>query len=114
MTHKLNMVLKIATLGAATLLGANAAFAQDCMPKVSEGALISKGKLVMSTNPTLPPMQFVDSSGDLKGMRITLGKEIAKRLCLEPEYIRIEFSAMIPGLQAGRGSLEPADEATFG
>ncbi|MEL6964404.1 MAG: transporter substrate-binding domain-containing protein, partial [Pseudomonadota bacterium] len=24
------------------------------------------------------------------------------RLCLEPEYIRIEFSAMIPGLQAGR------------
>ena len=35
-------------------------------------------------------------------MRITLGDEIAKRLCLEPEYIRIEFSAMIPGLQAGR------------
>jgi polar amino acid transport system substrate-binding protein len=35
-------------------------------------------------------------------MRITLGDEIAKRLCLKPEYIRIEFSAMIPGLQAGR------------
>jgi polar amino acid transport system substrate-binding protein len=35
-------------------------------------------------------------------MRITLGNEIAKRLCLEPEYIRIEFSAMIPGLQARR------------
>ena len=56
----------------------------------------------MSTNPTLPPMQFVDSDGNLKGMRITLGDEVAKRLCLEPEYIRIEFSAMIPGLQAGR------------
>jgi polar amino acid transport system substrate-binding protein len=35
-------------------------------------------------------------------MRITLGKEVAKRFCLKPEYIRIEFSAMIPGLQAGR------------
>ena len=56
----------------------------------------------MSTNPTLPPMQFVDSSGTLKGMRITLGDEIAKRLCLKPEYIKIEFSAMVPGLQAGR------------
>jgi len=84
------------------LIGASVAVAQDCKPKVSDSALISPGKLVMSTNPTLPPMQFVDSSGDLKGMRITLGNEVAKRLCLEPEYIRIEFSAMIPGLQAGR------------
>src|SRR3546814_12704913 len=56
----------------------------------------------MSINPTLPPMQFVDSAGELKGMRVTLGNEIAKRLCLKPEYVRIEFSAMIPGLQAGR------------
>jgi polar amino acid transport system substrate-binding protein len=56
----------------------------------------------MSTNPTLPPLQYVDQSGELKGMRVELGKEIAKRLCLKPEYIRIEFSAMIPGLQAGR------------
>ena len=47
-------------------------------------------------------MQFVDSTGEPKGMRITLGNETAKRLCLKPEYIRIEFSAMIPGLQAGR------------
>jgi polar amino acid transport system substrate-binding protein len=56
----------------------------------------------MSTNPTLPPLQFINSEGELKGMRVELGEEIAKRLCLTPEYIRIEFSAMIPGLQAGR------------
>ena len=84
------------------LLSATSAVAQDCTPRVSDDALIEAGKLVMSTNPTLPPMQFVDSGGVLKGMRITLGNEVAKRLCLEPEYIRIEFSAMIPGLQAGR------------
>ena len=86
----------VLTLGAATIQ------AQDCEPVVSDDALIEPGKLTMSTNPTLPPMQFVDSDGNLKGMRITLGDEIAKRLCLEPDYIRIEFSAMIPGLQAGR------------
>lgn len=92
------------TLAAAMIgfVGVGAAFAQDCTPKVADSALIKPGTLVMSTNPTLPPMQFVDSSGELKGMRITLGNEVAKRLCLEPEYIRIEFSAMIPGLQAGR------------
>lgn len=76
-----------------------------CKPAVADSELVKPGTLVMSTNPTLPPMQFVDSNGQLKGMRITLGNEIAKRLCLTPEYVRIEFSAMIPGLQAGRWDL---------
>jgi polar amino acid transport system permease protein len=56
----------------------------------------------MATNPTLRPLQYVDSSGALRGMRIELGEAIAKRLCLEPEYVRTEFSAMIPGLEVGR------------
>lgn len=92
--------------GAAAAFGmlvvAGQAMAQDCEPAISDDALVEPGKLIMSTNPTIPPMQFVDSDGNLQGMRITLGDELAKRLCLEPEYIRIEFSAMIPGLQAGR------------
>ncbi|MBT6325465.1 MAG: ABC transporter substrate-binding protein [Bdellovibrionales bacterium] len=79
--------------------------AATCKQTVPDSALVKKGTLVMSTNPTLPPLQFVDSTGKLKGMRITLGKEVAKRLCLKPEYISIEFSAMIPGLQAGRWDL---------
>src|SRR5690606_15887536 len=70
--------------------------------KVADSELIKPGTLVMSSNPTLPPLQFVDSAGELKGMRVELGAEIAKRLCLTPEYVRIEFSAMIPGLAAGR------------
>ncbi|MBB4273603.1 ABC transporter substrate-binding protein [Rhizobium mongolense] len=83
-------------------LSTSFASAQPCTPKVAVSDLITPGKLVMSTNPTLPPLQFIDSSGELKGMRVELGKEIAKRLCLEPEYVRIEFSAMVPGLQSGR------------
>ena len=76
--------------------------AQTCKPTVPGSELVKPGSLVMATNPTLPPMQFVDSSGELQGMRIILGKEIARRLCLQPEYVRIEFSAMIPGLRSGR------------
>ncbi|ALN75144.1 ABC transporter substrate-binding protein [Aureimonas sp. AU20] len=91
------------TLGLSLL--STIAHAQDCQPRVPSDALIQPGKLVMSTNPTLPPLQFVDSSGQLKGMRVELGTEIAKRLCLEPEYVRIEFSAMVPGLQSGRWDL---------
>lgn len=97
------MSFRIVSLASAVLLStAVSVFAQDCTPKVADSELIKPGTLIMSTNPTLPPLQFVDSSGELKGMRVELGTEIAKRLCLTPEYIRIEFSAMIPGLQAGR------------
>lgn len=78
------------------------ASAQTCAPAVAASELVKPGTLVMSTNPTLPPLQFVDRSGELKGMRVELGHEIAKRLCLKAEYVRIEFSAMIPGLQARR------------
>lgn len=98
MTTKLLLALGLTVLAAP-------AFAQACKPAVADSELVKPGTLVMSTNPTLPPMQFVDSTGTLKGMRVTLGEEIAKRLCLKPEYIRIEFSAMIPGLQAGRWDL---------
>lgn len=93
---------KISIASILFLSTAASSFAQTCAPKVADSELVKPGTLTMSTNPTLPPMQFVDSTGELKGMRIELGKEIAKRLCLAPEYVRIEFSAMIPGLQAGR------------
>ncbi len=94
--------LRASLILAGSMAMAGLAAAQNCTPKVAASELVKPGTLVMSTNPTLPPMQFVDSGGVLKGMRITLGDEIAKRLCLKPEYIKIEFSAMVPGLQAGR------------
>jgi polar amino acid transport system substrate-binding protein len=97
------MSFRKVSYAAALLLASTASvLAQNCTPKVADSELIKAGTLVMSTNPTLPPLQFVDSTGELKGMRVELGAEIAKRLCLTPEYVRIEFSAMIPGLNADR------------
>jgi len=96
------LFLATAICVAALGVGTSPVFAASCSPAVPDSDLVKPGTLVMSTNPTLPPLQFIDSNGDLKGMRVELGKMIAKRLCLTPEYIRIEFSAMIPGLAAGR------------
>jgi polar amino acid transport system substrate-binding protein len=93
---------RLAALVAGAMLLAPSAWAAACQSPVKDADLIKPGTLVMSTNPTLPPLQYVDTSGNLVGMRIELGTEIAKRLCLTPEYIRIEFSAMVPGLQGGR------------
>lgn len=90
------------TTAALMALSMGVTVAADCTSTVPDSALVKPGTLVMSTNPTLPPLQYISTDGALKGMRVELGEEIAKRLCLTPEYVRIEFSAMIPGLQAGR------------
>ena len=91
------------------LIGAGAGLVAGSLPslaraqaKPAPGDLVKPGTLVMSTNPTLPPLQYADDRGQLQGMRIELGNEIAKKLGLTPEYIRIEFAAMIPGLAAKR------------
>ncbi len=87
-------------LGAAALAAApRAAVAQT---KLAPPTIITPGTLTMSTNPTLPPLQYVNEKGELQGMRIILGNEIAKALGLTPDYVRIEFATMVPGLAARR------------
>ena len=70
--------------------------------KVAPPNVIKAGTLVMSINPTLPPLQYVDDKGQLQGMRVELANECCKLLGLAPEYIRTEFATMIPGLAAKR------------
>jgi len=76
--------------------------AADCVASVPDSLLAVPGELSMATSPTSPPMQYVDGTGKLKGMRIDLGTEIARRLCLKPNFISMDFAPMIPALQAGR------------
>lgn len=83
-------------------LSASVAMAQSCAPGIADKLLTRPGYLTMTTSPTLPPMQYVDQQGQLKGMRVELGAEIAKRLCLKPNYITVEYVTMIPGLRGGR------------
>lgn len=81
---------------------APAAYAQSCSPKVSADHLIAPGKLQMSVNPTLPPQQFIDEKGELQGLNVELGKAIAAKLCLTPEFVRMDMPPMIPALKAKR------------
>lgn len=79
-----------------------AAHAQTCTSKIPASSLIEAGKWQMSINPTLPPQQFVDDKGELQGLNVELAREIAKRICLEPVFVRMDFPPMIPGLRSGR------------
>lgn len=89
---------------AATLLTfAHAAPASAaCANGLSANQLVTAGHLSMSTNPTLPPLQYVDADGTLKGMNVELGETIGKRLCLQVDFVRMDFPAMIPALKAAR------------
>ncbi len=98
------------TIRRRTLLQAGAAVtATTALPglaraqaKIAPPNIIKAGTLVMSINPTLPPLQFVDDKGQLQGMRVELANELCKRIGLTPEYIRTEFATMVPGLAAKR------------
>lgn len=87
---------------ATTLAGAGQAPKYPSAPIVAPPVVLQAGKLIAATNATIPPYQFVDTQGRLQGLRIELGKEIARRLGLRMEWVNIEFAAHIPGLQAGR------------
>lgn len=92
-------LLSLAMLGA---LSSVPALAQTCSSSIPKGDLVAEGKISFSTNPTLRPLQYIDAKGALQGMNIELGDEIAKRLCLQVEYIRMDFPAMYAALKAGR------------
>ena len=76
--------------------------AEKCVPKVGSPPLQNEGIIIVTMNPTIPPFQYVDENGDLRGLRVELQNEFAKRLCLEVAWIRMDFAAMIPGLTAGQ------------
>ncbi|MAJ81858.1 MAG: amino acid ABC transporter [Legionellales bacterium] len=86
-------------LAIAGMLTASAAFAADCPENLPT---IEPGKLTMSINATIPPRQYIDDQGNLQGLHPDLGNEIAKRLCLEPAYMNVEFAVQIPGLATKR------------
>jgi len=77
------------------------ASAQDCADSAS-WQLVQKGKLVMTVNPTIPPQEYVNDKGELLGLNIDLTEAIAKRLCLTPDFVRMDAQGMIPGLKEGR------------
>jgi polar amino acid transport system substrate-binding protein len=93
--------LSTTLLSVGVFLGAmaQATLAMDC-PK--DLPLVTPGKLTMSINATLPPIQYIDEKGNLIGLNRDMGDEIAKRMCLEPVYVNVSFEVQIPGLASNR------------
>jgi len=64
--------------------------------------LQSKGTVTFAVSAAHPPNAFYDSSNTLVGWEVELGKALAAKMGLKPDFQKVEFAAIIPGLQSGR------------
>ncbi|MBQ4244616.1 MAG: basic amino acid ABC transporter substrate-binding protein [Clostridia bacterium] len=59
-------------------------------------------KLVMATNASFPPYEFVGDNGEYAGIDVEIAGLIAEKLGLELEIQDVEFGSIIGGVQSGK------------
>lgn len=64
--------------------------------------LIEPGKLIIATTGKTLNETFIGDNGELEGARIDLWTKMAGDLGLEPEFVRIDWAGVMPGLAANR------------
>jgi polar amino acid transport system substrate-binding protein len=69
--------------------------------KVAPPAILQAGTLkICAPNDGTPPSVYHDETGALVGSEVDLGKAIAAKLGLKPDFVESAFAAVIPTLQA--------------
>jgi polar amino acid transport system substrate-binding protein len=101
-------ILRIVLIATVLLPGGwagHGAFAQDATPSDELAAdLGDDGVLTNCIDPAFPPMEYYeDQNADQPiGFDIDLTVELASRLGVEAEFVPLEFTGLLPGLQSGR------------
>jgi len=76
--------------------------AHDESSPAGPAGLPASGTIKVMTDPTYPPLEYIDGSGDMVGSDIDLMNAVAKQLGLEVAWTRGSFDGIIPGLTAER------------
>lgn len=85
------------------ILAAFAFQAAALLPAQAELADVkAAGVLRIGTEGTYAPFTFHDSSGQLVGFDVELGREVAKRLGVEAQFVEGRWDGLIAGLDANR------------
>lgn len=71
----------------------------------------AQGRKVIKVGSTLalPPFQFVDQTGEIRGFEIDLVRGVAERLGFEIEFVKTPFSQAFVGLAAGKYRLNASN-----
>ena len=96
----------VVTAAALALVGCSAAASPSessskPVATVAPPSIRTAGTLsVCTTNLGSPPNISTDASGNLVGSEIDLAKAIAGKVGLKPDFVTVDFAALIPSLQA--------------
>ena len=75
--------------------------ADDSSAETTEADAGSVEKLVMATNATFPPYEYVEG-GEYEGIDVEIAGKIAEKLGRELEIQDVEFDSIIGGVQSGK------------
>lgn len=67
---------------------------------VEVAGLLKQGEISFCTDPTAPPMEFLDENQEHVGAEIELGEALAESMGLEVRWADTAFNGIIPALQA--------------
>ncbi len=66
----------------------------------AEYTLLNDGELTIITSPDYPPFENIEN-GEMVGFEIDLAKAIAEQMGLTPNFVQLQFDAIIPAVAAG-------------
>lgn len=92
-------------VGALLTVGLTTACGNSAGTDSTEAGGGSQGTLVMATSADYPPYEFVETAGgteEIVGFDIDIARHIASELGYDLEITNMDFSGLIPALQAGR------------
>jgi cystine transport system substrate-binding protein len=62
----------------------------------------ARGTLRIACEGTYPPFNYKDDKGELTGFDVEIGKALAVKMGMKPEFVTSEWSGILAGLQAGK------------
>ena len=88
------------TSGSGSASGSASASASGSASASTEMKLVKEGKLLIATSPDFPPFENLEN-GEMVGLDIEIGKAVAEKLGLEPEFVSLQFDSILTAVAAG-------------
>lgn len=86
--------------GSGSASGSASASAAGSASASTEMKLVKEGKLLIATSPDFPPFENLEN-GEMVGLDIEIGKAVAEKLGLEPEFVSLQFDSILTAVAAG-------------
>ncbi len=101
------LALVLALVMAMSLVACGKASAGDSATPTID-AIKEKGKLVVMTNASFPPFEYIDAQGNVVGVDLELAQKVADAIGVEMEIVDMDFDLLIDSLKNGKGDLVAA------